>query len=84
MTSLKLLGAALAVSTLLATPASAWVAVSEPAAAAMDPNFSIYSTAGDPLSSRAVASQPFNSNAMAEMPMSSKVHRARHAPINHH
>ena len=44
MTSFKFLGAALVFSALLATPASAWPAVSEPAAAeAADPTFSIYS-----------------------------------------
>jgi hypothetical protein len=44
MTSFKFLGAALVFSALLATPASAWVAISEPAAAeAADPTFSIYS-----------------------------------------
>jgi hypothetical protein len=44
MTSFKFLGAALVFSALLATPASAWVAISEPAVAeAADPTFSIYS-----------------------------------------
>ena len=44
MTSFKLLGATLVLSALLATPASAWQAISEPAAAeAADPTFSIYS-----------------------------------------
>jgi hypothetical protein len=44
MTSFKFLGAALVFSAVLATPASAWVAISEPAVAeAADPTFSIYS-----------------------------------------
>ena len=47
MTSLKFLGATLVLSALLATPASAWQSASEPAAAAAeDPNFSIYSNDG--------------------------------------
>ena len=47
MTSFKFLGATLVLSALLATPASAWDAVSEPAAAAAaDPTFSIYSNDG--------------------------------------
>ncbi len=57
MTSFKSLGATLVLSALLATPASAWEAVSEPAAAAAaDPTFSIYSNDG-PAYSRAMASQ---------------------------
>ena len=69
MSSLKLLGAAIAVSALLATPASAWEAVSEPAAvASQNPNFSIYSDSNSvPGSSHAMVSQPFNGNAMAEI-----------------
>ena len=47
MTSYKLLGATLVLSAFLATPASAWEAISEPAtAAAADPTFSIYSNDG--------------------------------------
>jgi len=86
MTSFKLLGAAFALCALLATPASAWEAISEPAAAAAtDPNFNIYSDDSATLgSSRALASQPFNSNAMAEMPMAAKPHRAHHASIKHY
>jgi hypothetical protein len=57
MTSFKFLGATLVLSALLATPASAWEAISEPAAAAaQDPNFSIYSNDG-PGFSRTMASQ---------------------------
>jgi hypothetical protein len=80
MTGLKLFGAALAVSALLATPASAWQSASEPAAAAsQNPNFSIYSNGGATLGSRAVISQPFNAN--AEMLVSPKAHRPHRAPI---
>jgi hypothetical protein len=51
MTSFRLLGAMLVLSALLATPASAWEATSEPAAAAaQDPTFSIYSNDGPGLS----------------------------------
>jgi hypothetical protein len=47
MTSFRFLGATLVLSALLATPASAWDSVSEPAAAAAaDPTFSIYSNDG--------------------------------------
>jgi hypothetical protein len=47
MTSFKFLGATLVLSALLAAPASAWEAISEPAAAAaQDPTFSIYSNDG--------------------------------------
>jgi hypothetical protein len=47
MTSFKFLGAALVLSTLVATPALAWQSASEPAAAAAsDPTFSIYSDYG--------------------------------------
>jgi hypothetical protein len=47
MTSFKFFGATLALSAFLATPASAWEAISEPAAAAAaDPTFSIYSNHG--------------------------------------
>jgi len=57
MTSIKFLGAALALSALLATPASAGGTTSEPAAAlAQDPTYSIYSNAGAGFS-RAMASQ---------------------------
>lgn len=47
MTNINSLGAALALSAFLATPASAWQAISEPAAAAAsDPTFSVYSNYG--------------------------------------
>ena len=47
MTNFKFLGATLVLSALLATPASAWPAISEPAnAEAADPTFSIYSGMG--------------------------------------
>ena len=57
MTSFKFLGATLVLSALLATSASAWGQVSEPAqAAAQDPTFSIYSNDGRGFS-RTMASQ---------------------------
>lgn len=57
MTSFKLLGATLVLSALLATPASAYESISEPAAAlAQDPTFSVYSNYGLGFS-RAMASQ---------------------------
>ena len=57
MTSIKFLGAALVLSALVATPASAGGTASEPAAAlAQDPTYSIYSNAGAGFS-RAMASQ---------------------------
>ncbi len=47
MTSFKVLGATLVLSALLATPASAWEAISDPdAALAQDPTFSVYSNGG--------------------------------------
>ncbi len=58
MTSFKCLGATLVLSALLATPASAWQAASEPAAAAAaDPTFSIYSNDGRGYSAYGMASQ---------------------------
>lgn len=58
MTSFEFLGATLVLSALLATPASAWPAASEPAAAAAaDPTFSIYSNDGRGYSAYGMASQ---------------------------
>jgi hypothetical protein len=58
MISFRFLGAALVLSGLLATPASAWQAVSEPAAAAAaDPTFSIYSNDGRGYSAYGMATQ---------------------------
>jgi ABC-type Mn2+/Zn2+ transport system permease subunit len=58
MTSFKFLGTTLVLSALLATPASAWQAASEPAAAAAaDPTFSIYSNYGGGYSAYGMASQ---------------------------
>jgi hypothetical protein len=58
MTSFKFLGATLVLSALLATPASAWQAASEPAAAAAaDPTFSIYSNDGRGYSAYGMTSQ---------------------------
>jgi hypothetical protein len=58
MISFKFLGAMLVLSALLATPASAWQAASEPAAAAAaDPTFSIYSNDGRGYYAYGMASQ---------------------------
>lgn len=86
MTSFKLFGAALVLSALVATPASAWEAISEPgAAAAMDPSFSVYSSDHNAYgSSRATASRSFNNDVLAAMPLSAKPHRAHRAPIKHY
>ena len=71
MTSFKFLGAALVFFALLATPASAWPAVSEPAAAeAADPTFSIYSDFGH-------ASQTLLGGASG-LHMSVRTHRGNH------
>jgi len=78
MTSFKLFGAAVSFAAFVA-PASAQQAVSEPAAAAFDPNFSIYSN-GPTLSASV---QPYNSNAMAEMRMTVRPHVVHHARSKH-
>jgi hypothetical protein len=53
MSTFKFLGATLVFSALLATPASAWEAISDPGAAeAQDPTFSIYNDRA-PVASRA-------------------------------
>jgi hypothetical protein len=82
MTRFKLFGAAVLFAAFVA-PASAQQAVSEPAAAAFDPNFSIYSNSGDFRSARP-AVQPFNGNTMAEMRMRVKPHTAYRAPTRHY
>jgi hypothetical protein len=75
MSSFKFLGATLVLSALLATPASAWEAVSEPAAAAArNPNFSIYSNDG--LGSSA-ALRPLGE--ASKLHMSVRPHRGNHA-----
>lgn len=77
MTSFKLLGATLVLSALLATPASAWEAISEPAAAAaQDPSFSIYSNDGHGFSGT-MASQPPLGEASG-LHMSVRPHRGNH------
>ncbi|HLZ05239.1 MAG TPA: hypothetical protein VKR55_24210 [Bradyrhizobium sp.] len=80
MTSFKFLGAALVLSALVATPASAWEAISEPAAAAaLNPNFSIYSGGDSGFgSSRAMVPQTLREDA-AGLHMSVRPHRAHHA-----
>jgi hypothetical protein len=77
MTSLKILGATLVLSALVATPALAWQSASEPAAAAAsDPNFSIYS------------SGPGYSGAMAQAPLGDasglRLSVRRHRGVKHH
>jgi hypothetical protein len=79
MSSFKLLGAAL-VFAAFAVPASAQWAISEPAAAAMDPNFSIYSSGP----ARPVLAQPFNGNTMAQMRMTVRPHTAHRVPARHY
>jgi hypothetical protein len=78
MIGLKILGAALVLSAFLATPASAWEAISEPAAAAAsDPNFSIYSNDGRGFS-RSMASEVPLGGASGPY-MSVRPHRGNHA-----
>ena len=78
MTSFKFLGATLVLSAFLATPASAWVAISEPAAAAArDPTFSIYSNDGRGFS-RTTASQVPLGDASG-LRMSVRPHRRNHS-----
>jgi hypothetical protein len=78
MTSFKFLGATLVLSALLATPASAWEAISEPSAAeAQDPTFSIYSDNGSGLS-RTMASQAPLGDASG-VHMSVRPHSGNHA-----
>ena len=77
MTGIKFLGAALVLSALLATPASAGGSLSEPAAAqAQDPTFSVYSNdrAGF---SRAMAAQLPPGDASG-LRMSVRPHRGNH------
>jgi hypothetical protein len=83
MTSFKLFGAAV-LFVAFVVPASAQQAVSEPAAAAFDPNFSIYSNNNNFGSARPALAQPFNGNTMAEMRMTVKPHTAHRAPIRHY
>jgi parvulin-like peptidyl-prolyl isomerase len=82
MTSFKLFGAVVLLVAIVA-PASAQQAISEPAAAAFNPNFSIYSSGGD-TSSRPMRAQPFNGNAMAEMRMTVRPHATHRAPTRHY
>jgi hypothetical protein len=77
MTSFKFLGATLLLSAFLATPASAWEAISEPGtAAAIDPTFSIYSNDGRGFS-RTTASQVPLGDASG-LHMSVRRHRVNH------
>ena len=78
MTSFKFLSATtLVLSALLATPASAWQAISEPSAAeAADPTFSIYSNDG-PRYSRTMVSQEPRGDA-SRLHMSVRPHPGNH------
>ena len=77
MTSFKILGATLVLSALLATPASAWEAISEPGtAAARDPTFSIYSNDGHEFPRMMAAQAPLGN---ASGHMSARPHRGNHA-----
>jgi hypothetical protein len=77
MTSFRFLGATLVLSALLATPALAWDATSEPAAAAaQDPTFSIYSNDGLGFS-RTIASRAPLGGASG-LHMSVRPHRGNH------
>ena len=78
MTSFKLLGTALGLSAFLATtPASAWVAISEPAAAAArDPTFSIYSNDGRGFSHTTGSQAPLGD--ASGLHMSVRPHRGNH------
>ena len=77
MTSFKFLGATLVLSALLATPASAYEAISEPAAAlAQNPTFSVYSNDGLGFS-RTMASQAPLDDASG-LHMSGRRHRGNH------
>ena len=86
MTSFKLIGAAFALSALLATQALAQGAIGEPSAAeSLNPNFSIYSSSGDAFaSSRAMTTLPFNADVMAQMRAPVKPHRASRASVKHY
>ena len=77
MTSFKLLGATLVLSALLATPASAWPSASEPAAAAaQDPNFSIYSNDNRGFSGTMASQAPLGD--ASGLRMSVRPHRGSH------
>ncbi len=84
MSRLTLLGAGMLLSAVVAVPASVWAQVSEPAAAAaQDPNFSIYSDDGSRFS-RTMASQTPLGGA-SEPHMSLRTHRGNHATrVNRH
>ena len=85
MTSFKFLGATLVLSALLATPASAWEAISEPAAtAAQDPTFSIYSNDGRGFSRNGLAGTTRRrvGTAYVGAAASRKSHRRRQALLN--
>ena len=84
MTSFKFLGTTLVLSALLATSASAWGQVSEPAQAeAQDPTFSIYSNYGRGFSGTMASQAPIGDASGLRMPV--RVHRGNHtAGVKHH
>jgi hypothetical protein len=76
MISFKFLHATLVLSAFLATPASAWEAISEPgAAAAVDPTFSIYSNDGRGYSRPTASLVPLGASGLH---MSVRPHRGNH------
>jgi len=80
MTSFKFLGATLVLSALLATPASAWQSASEPAAAAAgDPNFSIYSNNGRGFSGTMASPAPLGD--ASGLHVSVRPHRGNHTSV---
>ena len=80
MSSFRFLGVTAVLSALLATPVSAWEAISEPdAAASLNPSFSIYSDSYSGLaSSRAMASQAVRADT-SRLRMSVRMHRVHRA-----
>ena len=77
MTSFKILGATLVLSALVATSATAWGQVSEPAAAAaQDPTFSIYSNDGRGFSGTMASQAPLGD--ASGLHMSVRPHRGNH------
>jgi hypothetical protein len=78
MSSSKSLGAAIVLSMLLATPASVWAQVSEPAAAAaQDPTFSIYSNDAGRFSGTMASQPPLGETTRPHV--SVRPHRGNHA-----
>jgi hypothetical protein len=80
MISLKLLGAALILSS-IAAPASAQLSNPD-AGEAENPNFSIYSSRGGGYYPPPTMSRRYNSNAMIDSRMSRRLYRTYRAPIS--